>query len=239
MPHKELENALRRTLEDQQLSKNEKYDFRELLSGFQHDGDTLSFVRNKAFDLAAEQMRKQPKFDADTFRWLEHIVKLIDSVREVDRASAASEVYFSPGTECKGRIISLIESANTAIDVCVFTISDNDISDALFKAHTHKIRVRIITDNDKANDRGSDIEALLDKGMAVVKDRTRNHMHHKFALVDQNYIINGSFNWTRSASKYNNENITVTSNPMILASFARKFEEMWRSFGGETASDGS
>jgi hypothetical protein len=46
------------------------------------------------------------------------------------------------------------------------TYNDDDISGALFAAHARSVRVRIITDND----RGSDIETLLDKGVAVVKD---------------------------------------------------------------------
>ena len=227
---KELEDALHRTFEDHRLSKHEKYDFRDLLNTYKDDVEALSFVRNKAFDLAALQMRQQFAFDGDTFKWLEHIIKVIDGVRATDRVGITSEVYFSPGKECKSRIISLLDSARSAVDVCVFTISDNDISGALLAAHERKVPVRIITDNDKANDRGSDVEMLLDKGVAVVKDKTSNHMHHKFALIDQAYLVNGSFNWTRSASKYNNENITVVSTPETLDSFSRKFEEMWRNF---------
>jgi cardiolipin hydrolase len=229
---RELEEALRLTFEDQRLSKSEKYDFRDLLETYKDDGDALSFVRNKAFDMAAVEFRKLSAFDGGTYKWLEHIVKLIDGVRAVDRADFASEVYFSPGKACKNRIISLLDAARSTVDVCVFTISDDDISGALFAAHARRVRVRIITDNDKANDRGSDVETLLDKGVAVVKDRTSNHMHNKFALIDQAYVVNGSFNWTRSASKYNNENITVVSTPTMIASFSRKFEELWRTFGG-------
>ena len=227
---KKLEDALHRTFEDYRLSKREKYDFRDLLKTYKDDVDALSFVRNRAFAMAAQQMRQQSTFDADTLKWLEHIIKIIDGERAVDRTGVTSEVYFSPGNECKNRIISLLDSARSTVDVCVFTISDNDISGALLAAHERRVGVRVITDNDKANDRGSDVEMLLVKGVAVVKDKTSNHMHHKFALIDQAYLINGSFNWTRSASKYNNENITVVSTPKTITSFSQKFEEMWHNF---------
>jgi len=227
---KELENALRESFQDNHLSKDEKYAFRDLLENYRNDADILSFARNKAFDIAREHMHEQPAFDADAYRWLEHIIKSIDSARAPRTAAEASEVFFSPGTECKERIISLNNSAKADISVCVFTISDNDISNSLRRAHERGINVRIITDNDKANDTGSDVEFLADKGLKVVKDRTRNHMHHKFCLVDQTYLINGSFNWTRSASTHNHENITILSNPELIEKFSRKFEEMWQDF---------
>lgn len=229
---KELEDSLRKTFEDHRLSRNEKYSFRDLLQPYTNSPDTLSFVRNKAFDLAGEHMRGQQSFDADAYRWLEHIVRSIDSARNSVPGGQPSEVYFSPGSDCKDRIISLLDAAHHEIGVCVFTISDNDISHALYAAHERGIEVRIITDNDKANDTGSDVDSLAKKGIKIVKDRTRNHMHHKFALVDQATLINGSFNWTRSASNHNNENITILSDPGLVATFSSKFEEMWHEFGG-------
>jgi len=232
----ELKQALRLSFDDRHLSKDEKYEFRELLEAYRNDSDTLSFVRNRAFDIASEAMRSASLFDADTFRWLENVVKTIDGVRESDRSMHESEVFFSPGEECKRRIVSLLDGARSSAEVCVFTISDDDISEALYRAHRRRVAVRIITDNDKANDRGSDVERLLKKGMAIVKDQTANHMHHKFALIDQRFLINGSFNWTRSASKYNNENITVDSSPVLMKRFSSKFEEMWRAFGGAQTS---
>jgi len=55
-------------------------------------------------------------------------------------------------------------------------------------------------------------------------------MHYKFALVDATYLINGSFNWTRSATKYHNENITLLTDPELIKAFANKFEDMWHQF---------
>jgi len=72
---------------------------------------------------------------------------------------------------------------------------------------------------------------LSERGLSVVKDVSSSHMHHKFALVDAIFLINGSFNWTRSASKYNNENIAILTNPELTVKFIHKFEEMWRALG--------
>ncbi|MCB1610410.1 MAG: hypothetical protein KDI60_01280, partial [Xanthomonadales bacterium] len=53
------------------------------------------------------------------------------------------------------------------------------------------------------------------------------HMHHKFALFDGRWLLNGSFNWTRSASRANDENLVVTNDPKQLRLFGAQFEGLW------------
>lgn len=90
--------------------------------------------------------------------------------------------------------------------------------------------MRLITDNDKAHDQGSDIFKLIDQGIIVRMDNTENHMHHKFAIVDKTILVNGSFNWTRSATVYNQENILVTNEPKLVAAYLGEFEGLWSEF---------
>ena len=46
-------------------------------------------------------------------------------------------------------------------------------------------------------------------------------MHHKFIIVDDELLLNGSFNWTVTAVKSNNENIVATSDPDLIQSFLK------------------
>lgn len=41
-------------------------------------------------------------------------------------------------------------------------------------------------------------------------------MHHKFAVIDGRLLVNGSFNWTRQAVLYNQENCVVTDNAQLV-----------------------
>jgi phosphatidylserine/phosphatidylglycerophosphate/cardiolipin synthase-like enzyme len=54
------------------------------------------------------------------------------------------------------------------------------------------------------------------------------HMHHKFALFDGKRLMSGSFNWTRSASEQNEENLIVTPDQTLVAAFSARFEMLWR-----------
>ena len=141
---------------------------------------------------------------------------------------AINKAYFSPGTACQQAIISAIENAQNSIKICVFTISDDQITNAILKAHRKNIHIKILTDNEKLFDLGSDIRQLAQAGIAVRTDNTKNHMHHKFALFDNEWLLTGSYNWTRSAALYNHENLTVSNNKELVQDFLQEFDALWQ-----------
>ena len=72
--------------------------------------------------------------------------------------------YFSPDDNCVGNITEMFGTARASVDVCVFTITDNRIVDAMERAHRRNVQVRVISD-DKAMDAGSDIDRLERMGI--------------------------------------------------------------------------
>lgn len=121
-------------------------------------------------------------------------------------------------------------SAHKAIWVCVFTISDDELAIALIQKHRQGLDVKVITDNDKINDRGADIFEMKEAGISVKIDDTRHHMHHKFAIVDKEILVNGSYNWTRSADEYNHENLIITKDEALVKDFTQEFKKLWNEF---------
>ena len=91
-------------------------------------------------------------------------------------------------------------------------------------------RVRVLSDNEKSEDLGSDIPRLMQAGIPVVIDRTPKHMHHKFAVFDRRVLLTGSYNWTRSADRDNRENFVVSDDPVLLRRFRAQFEQLWAEF---------
>jgi len=154
---------------------------------------------------------------------------VIDNFRQTQSVTI-TEAHFSPGEDCRRQLLDLVIAARETLYISVFTISDDRLSDAIIAAHKRGIQVRLITDNDKALDQGSDIARLIDHGIDVRMDNTANHMHHKFAVVDKHILVNGSFNWTRSATDYNQENILVTNEPKLVAAYLGEFDSLWDEF---------
>ena len=224
MNTKEFDALLVRTFEDRRLSRGEKHLLQDALAQCAVDERQLALLRHRAFDLVRELLTDGDARSA--LDWLEDVSKTLQPDVEKPVAHTA-EACFSPGDNCPGRIASLLDATARKIDICVFTITDDRIAQAILAAHARKVRVRIITDNDKQFDGGSDIDRLRRAGIAVKVDETEHHMHHKFAVLDDARLLNGSYNWTRSAGSFNEENLVVSTDAALVKAFARQFALLW------------
>ncbi|MCP4214955.1 MAG: DUF1669 domain-containing protein [bacterium] len=220
---KELTAIFEKTFEDGSFSRSEKKAVAELLEkDFKLSKDTRDFLRKTIFDIARKGM--QGHSGLKIVEWLETANKLL-----LNRQDSAA--YFSPGAECRLAIVEQLEKAVKMADICVFTISDDRITRAITDCMGRGVRVRIITDNEKCGDRGSDVYTLERNGAEVRIDRSSHHMHHKFAVFDKQRVLTGSYNWTRSAAEYNQENILLTDDKKVVAAYDEEFDLLWECFG--------
>jgi phosphatidylserine/phosphatidylglycerophosphate/cardiolipin synthase-like enzyme len=221
----EFDAMLASTLADKRLSRSEKKALQEVFEESAGKPEQLAVLRSRVFEAA-----RQHAGDAaarELVEWCEEMTKLL--VPQTGNTRAVAEACFSPGTACVNKINSLIAAAQQAMDVCVFTITDDRIAEAILKAHARKVKVRVLSDNEKSEDLGSDIPRFSKAGIPVVVDRTPSHMHHKFAVFDKRLLLTGSYNWTRSAADENEENLIVTNDLKLVGAFSATFERLWKS----------
>jgi len=228
MNPQQVRQMLLQTLEDRRMTRGERKGLDRIIEHLNPDVHELALYRSVAFDLARES-HSDPQ-PAETLDWLEEVIRLLEATRNEGENPAAAEYSFSPQHDCPSRIGRLLGEARSTVDICVFTITDNRVTTAIIEAHQRQVAVRIISDNDKAGDLGSDIDRLLEVGIPVRIDRTDDHMHHKFAIFDKTRLLTGSYNWTRSASLHNNENFLITGDAELLKAFTRMFDKLWRNF---------
>lgn len=216
-------SLLKNSLKDGVLSKSERRNIKALIKSLNFSERDFDLLRSKIFDLAIEFKGELTK--PKLVEWLESANKLTLIGAKDD--SNSSRAYFSPGEECRSAICSLINSAINNLKVSVFTISDNEIAATLVSAKKRGVDVRILTDNDKSFDMGSDIEELSTKDIKIKIDQTPNHMHHKFCIADNKVLLSGSYNWTRSAAERNQENIIITEEPSLVKAHLKEFDRLW------------
>ncbi|MCZ4321558.1 PLD-like domain-containing protein [Pseudomonas sp. 8BK] len=222
MDFNRLDQQLRDSLVDLRLSNEERDELRQL--GSELTPDQVRYMRNRAFALVRELIRQSENAEL-ALKWLEQVIKTLDA--NIAPTSNLASAHFSPGEECRRKIRELCRQARKTVDICVYTISDDLLSEEILACHQRGLAVRVISDNEKQFDAGSDVQWLRDKGVPLRIDSGPFHMHHKFALFDGRLLLNGSFNWTRSASTSNEENFMVVDNPQLLAAFSREFESLW------------
>jgi phosphatidylserine/phosphatidylglycerophosphate/cardiolipin synthase-like enzyme len=224
MQAEELDHILEQTLADGRLSRSEKRALEMVLAEGGTDARQLAAIRHRVFEIAGRHL-PGPEAQA-ILGWLEDVLKVLQP--KPVAAAQPAEAYFSPDDDCAGKIASLLKRAARSVDICVFTITDNRIAEAILQTHGKGVAVRIVTDNYKVHDVGSDVERLAQAGIPVRLDRSEHHMHHKFAVFDHAAVLTGSYNWTRGAAHDNLENFAVCYERRLVETFAAKFEAIWR-----------
>ncbi|XP_050663925.1 uncharacterized protein LOC126964690 [Leptidea sinapis] len=134
-------------------------------------------------------------------------------------------------------LLNYVKASRQSLDICMYIITNTDVTNTIIKQHLRGVKVRIIIDADMAFSTGSTIRKLEKHGIDVRWMKSTNLMHHKFCLIDslQNnqvtpFVIIGSLNWTNQALHGNWENVTVTSQSEIVEKYKIEFERLWVEF---------
>ena len=219
----ELISYLNQSISDEMMSKEERRTLRDLLAETPLSPDQLTTLQHKVHELAKQRA------NASNFVFIMEWVRSTTNVlMTATSLSDSSKAYFSPGEECRDAILQQINSAVKSLKICVFTISDDQIARSILLAHQKGIDVKILSDNDKLYDMGSDIGTLSREGIEIRIDNTPNHMHHKFMIADGEHLLTGSYNWTNSAARYNHENVLVSNHAGLVKSFQDEFDKLWQ-----------
>lgn len=220
-----LSEALRQTFADRRLSRGERKAVQAMVADQLRNKQHQNVLRHEAFALARRELSDPAA--GEVLEWLEDVIQALEPVGEDGRA-LRSEAYFSPDDDCPQRISTLLAGCRSSADVCVFTITDDRVTGAIEEAHRRGVRVRVISDNDKTADAGSDIWRLSRRDIDVRVDLSPHHMHHKFAVLDGRTLLTGSYNWTRGAAEKNFENLVLLEEPSLVSEFLEEFEKIWK-----------
>lgn len=111
------------------------------------------------------------------------------------------------------RVRGLIAGARKEIVAVLYVVGDPDqecpgtLLKALVDAKGRGVKVRVLLDKDK-DDRSKNREAhafLKDAGVDVAWDKPSDTLHTKALVVDGEWLVVGSTNWTQGALKHNRE----------------------------------
>ena len=221
----EIDEILRQTLSDLRLSRSEKKGLKAVLGDLELSEGDYGQLRKSAFEIAAETLNDSRS--RQIVEWLEELMKVLVPRRET---VAPPRAYFSPEADCRDRILSLVHAARKSVDICVFTITDNQLTREIIASHSRGLKIRIVTDDETSQHKGSDTKQLEGAGIPVRFDNDEQHMHNKFAVFDGTAVCTGSYNWTRTAAEHNLENIVVFHDPSICRKFSSEFERLWELF---------
>ena len=130
----------------------------------------------------------------------------------------------------KNVILENLSTAEHSVIIAVAWINFKDYFSAFENLLKKKINLSIIcTDNKQNRSHQNEIDSLIKNGANIIllkMHRITNHMHHKFAVIDNQIVLTGSFNWSPNATK-SFENLMVISGEVNLTtSFLNEFDKL-------------
>ena len=141
-----------------------------------------------------------------------------------------STVYirFSPDDGIDDMIESLISAANDSVYMLAYSFASRDIAERLQAADDEGLDVIVICEDGKAyTDGGGQCGPLSEAGLAVYVDGYPDTlMHEKVIILDGSVVIAGSYNFTRSADKRNDEQVLVIQSTKAANQFLAEFDKI-------------
>ena len=156
------------------------------------------------------------------------------------RSSLATEEVARGNADLANVATEFIDGANVSIDLCAYNISHYDIADALVRARSRGVEVRVVTEYDN---RGTGALVQIEAaGIPIIDDTFGDNdgdgaMHHKFIVRDfrgdsdptNDHVWTGSYNFSYGGANGNLENVVAVPSTALAETFTEEFNEMWGS----------
>ena len=161
----------------------------------------------------------------------------------VDHAYAwpASNLAVDVQTAMRDSVAAVIDRAQQTLDIAIYNWNDNTILNAVIRAKTRGVQVRVAYDGTIAN---VSAQALAPNGIPFIERNTmRGIMHHKFLIVDANstdpnrpLVWTGATNWTPGQLTIDRNSAILVQDQSLAKVYTMEFEEMWNSTGATPGS---
>jgi phosphatidylserine/phosphatidylglycerophosphate/cardiolipin synthase-like enzyme len=157
-------------------------------------------------------------------------------VEKTEQAAYAEiEIHYSPEEDLEEVDSGLLAHAQHEIDISAYSLTDPEIGIILRQKAAEGVFIRVYSDRSSAKAeltraRGSEavIQQLAQTSNIQVRVKRSSELAHMKAYeIDGLILRTGSANFSPDAERRQDNDLIIIRNPTAVASFRRKFLEMW------------
>jgi phosphatidylserine/phosphatidylglycerophosphate/cardiolipin synthase-like enzyme len=137
------------------------------------------------------------------------------------------EVWFSPDDGVIDRVVELVSQSQDEVVIMAFALTSDPLAEALLERAQAGVSVVGVIERGQAGNAGSDVERLRQGGIELLLDGNSANMHHKVIIIDGSIVITGSYNFSRNAEEFNDENLLIIHHPSLAARFLLEWERVY------------
>ncbi len=137
------------------------------------------------------------------------------------------DIYFSPEDKPRDEVLRVLEGAQREIRFMAFSFTDEAIGTAMITADNRGVAVSGVIETFQSDGTGSQYQRLRGNRLDVKRDGNGGVMHHKVIIIDRRIVVMGSYNFTASAYRDNDETLVIINDPAVAAEFLAEYERVW------------
>jgi phosphatidylserine/phosphatidylglycerophosphate/cardiolipin synthase-like enzyme len=149
------------------------------------------------------------------------------SVQAQPQPAEILAIYFTPPAGAASGLIKQIDGAKKSIKVMAYGFTATNLAEALVRAKRRGVDVGLIQDEKSAQNNRETLPILLAAGIEVRSDGKHAIQHNKVMLIDDDIVITGSYNFTKSAESRNAENIMIVRSSYAAKRYADNWKSHW------------
>lgn len=143
------------------------------------------------------------------------------------------EIYFAPEDDPGfTKLVPLINNAKKSVLFCSNKMKVVDFANACLNAKNNGAVVEGVYDRLPSEWYKPVVDIYLNHGIDARKAANSFTMHHKFYVIDMEYVITGSLNQSTEASKSYAENIVIVNDPALARFYAKEVKRLFEMTSG-------
>ena len=136
------------------------------------------------------------------------------------------ECLFSPDDGVEEALRAFVRGARARVDFMAFSFTSEGLAEELAGRLAAGVAVRGVFERRGAGSPSSRDEWLAARGAEILLDGNPGAMHHKVIIVDGAAVAAGSYNFSESAEKRNDENMLIVRDPGVAGQFLREMDRV-------------
>jgi len=141
------------------------------------------------------------------------------------------EAKFARDESVADVIVRLVGNATDSIEGALYRFSHPGLAQALERAVNRGVRVRLLVDANKYQENRTTQEllsgAIIPFRLSYGRRGRGSKMHHKFAVLDRQMVLTGSYNWTMESEDENYENLIIMREAAPVEAYMHEFDTLW------------
>jgi phosphatidylserine/phosphatidylglycerophosphate/cardiolipin synthase-like enzyme len=165
-----------------------------------------------------EKMFVQQQFGPARERGIPHPVLTI--------GGAPVENYFAPEDRVAGRLIDKVRRAEKSIYFLAFSFTHDGLGEAIRERASAGVTVGGVFETTGSKREDSEYGRMKSAGLNVHTDGNPYNMHHKVLILDERTVVLGSFNFSASADRSNDENVLIIEDAELARAFKEEYDRV-------------